>query len=635
MHVCAVVKYPPIQGGVSARSYWIARALAMRGHKVHVVTNAGEVEDDYRLWIPPEDRDLVQASFPGGGAVDVVSTGQDSRRLAHIPQSTPYVTKLAALAAEQIRRHGCEVAFTYYFEPYGIAAHLAATWTGVPLVVQHAGSDRGRLMSHPDTATAYREMLRRAELIITSDRSFAGLGIEAARLARVPGGFLPDGCFTPDGPVLDVDALLAATKGHHFVRTTAALPVGVPVLGVLGKVGEAKGTYDLIAALSRLAVEGPDFALLAMVGGTDRKRFLAAVETAGLGGRTWTLPLIPHWRVGEFLRACTAVCFLERDFPIAAHTPTVPREIMASGVCAVLSREIAAKQPWPIRHGVHAVVVEDPTDIAELTGALAAVLEGRLDARRVGATGAAAVVARGTDQLGRAYEEVLERAVGRYRKPAAPVAVTEFLAEHAPATSRLLAAEIADTGVPTSADAAPAAAYEVIDALWQLHANDPVLRVIGYERDLVWLAVDLESLAGVPMFPRSPVSLPPDDRTTVLVRTNWMRIARHPGDVDVAVRAALAGDPIDCREAPVPYLFHKRGDLSKRVFRISEATVALIDLCDGSRTVDDVARLLDATDTAEREQAERAIRQLVREQVLAIRPGDPRSQGEPAGAVSG
>jgi hypothetical protein len=251
MRICAVVKYPPIQGGVSARSYWVARALAMRGHRVYVVTNAGEVEDDYRLWIPAEDRGLLEASFPGGGSVEVVSTGQDARRLAHIPQSNPFVTKLSALAGEQIRRHGCEVVFSYYYEPYGIAAHLAATWTGVPHVVQHAGSDRGRLMSHPDTALAYREMLRRAEIVVTADRSLAGLGIETHRFARVPGGFLPNGYFTPDGPALNVDTLLAAAADHPFVRTTAPWPVGLPAFGVIGKVGEAKGSRWMQPGLGR------------------------------------------------------------------------------------------------------------------------------------------------------------------------------------------------------------------------------------------------------------------------------------------------------------------------------------------------------------------------------------------------
>jgi hypothetical protein len=45
VRICIVGKYPPIQGGVSAQTYWAARGLAAGGHDVSVVTKAAEVED--------------------------------------------------------------------------------------------------------------------------------------------------------------------------------------------------------------------------------------------------------------------------------------------------------------------------------------------------------------------------------------------------------------------------------------------------------------------------------------------------------------------------------------------------------------------------------------------------------------
>src|SRR5918993_1228933 len=64
MRICAVIKYPPIQGGVSTHGYWLARSLAMRGHQGFVVTNADEVEPDHRVWIPEADRPLLDGQFP-------------------------------------------------------------------------------------------------------------------------------------------------------------------------------------------------------------------------------------------------------------------------------------------------------------------------------------------------------------------------------------------------------------------------------------------------------------------------------------------------------------------------------------------------------------------------------------------
>ena len=49
MRICIIGKFPPIQGGVSTRTYWTAHQLAARGHEVHVVTNANRYQlDDLR-----------------------------------------------------------------------------------------------------------------------------------------------------------------------------------------------------------------------------------------------------------------------------------------------------------------------------------------------------------------------------------------------------------------------------------------------------------------------------------------------------------------------------------------------------------------------------------------------------------
>ena len=48
MKICMLSKYPPIEGGVSSKVYWLAKALGESGHKVHIVSNALEVENEYR-----------------------------------------------------------------------------------------------------------------------------------------------------------------------------------------------------------------------------------------------------------------------------------------------------------------------------------------------------------------------------------------------------------------------------------------------------------------------------------------------------------------------------------------------------------------------------------------------------------
>ncbi|MDN3358547.1 glycosyltransferase [Actinomadura sp. DC4] len=101
------------------------------------------------------------------------------------------------------------------------------------------------------------------------------------------------------------------------------------------------------------------------------------------------LPFVPHWKVPRFIRACTAVCFLERDFPIAIHGPVIPREVLAYGTCLVLSREIYDKQVYRDRleDGRDVVIVEDPKDHASLATALRSVVERPERAAEIGAAG--------------------------------------------------------------------------------------------------------------------------------------------------------------------------------------------------------------------------------------------------------
>jgi hypothetical protein len=69
MRLCVIGKYPPIEGGVSAHTYWLAHGLASLGHEVHVITNGNEVEQRFRMWMRPEDWRRCEGDYAGGGRV--------------------------------------------------------------------------------------------------------------------------------------------------------------------------------------------------------------------------------------------------------------------------------------------------------------------------------------------------------------------------------------------------------------------------------------------------------------------------------------------------------------------------------------------------------------------------------------
>lgn len=76
------------------------------------------------------------------------------------------------------------------------------------------------------------------------------------------------------------------------------------------------------------------------------------------------------------------------------------------------------------------------------------------------------------------------------------------------------------------------------------------------------------------------------------VRSNWLRLRQFSLDVEAAERA-LAGSLAPAKAVPEPQLlaFQKRGSLKGRIFRVGPVTRELVDLCDGERTVADIAEV--------------------------------------------
>jgi glycosyltransferase involved in cell wall biosynthesis len=395
MRLCLIGKYPPIQGGVSAQTYWLARELAAAGHQVHCVTNAAEVEPEFRMHLRSSDTAKLESHFRNGGSVVVHNTSQPPG-LQHVPYANPYLTKLAALAADVVDGYGCELILAWYLEPYGLAGALAARWTGVPLAVRHAGSDIGRLAQRPDRARAYRELLRSADLVVTGTpvvRAMLAAGVSLDRL-HLGGGASWPAEFCPGAVPADIPAVLDEVAGTAFASPlpAAGFQPGLPVIGAYGKIGRVKGTPQLIDALAGLDRSGRSFNLVLMCGvaGDGPSALAGYLRRAGLAGRAVMLPFLPPWRVPSVLRACTAVAVLEHRFPITIHQPSTPLEVLATGTCLVVSEEIRARQrrPAAFTDGDNAIIIADPGDQQRLSSALALVIDQPETAALIGRRGA-------------------------------------------------------------------------------------------------------------------------------------------------------------------------------------------------------------------------------------------------------
>jgi glycosyltransferase involved in cell wall biosynthesis len=380
LRICIIGKFPPLQGGVSTRTYLAAHALAQRGHEVHVVTNAKEAAPPFRMHMRAEDWQRCEPSF-GGGSVTVHWSDPVDRSQSYVPMASPFVSKLATLAAQAHAARPFDVIYSHYMEPYGVAGYLAAQMTGVPHVVRMAGSDAGRLWHHPQLEALYDHVLRSAATMVAVGKVAERArqrGIDPARIAAGGGYALPQAVFTPDGPVLDLQLLRSEIEASDLRDATwGELIPGRPHLGVYGKLGESKGTFALLAAMHRLKQDGLDVGLVALAHGRPEieRQFRTQVQELGLADRVLQIPFLPHWRVPELLRGCLAVCCLEQDFPIEFHSPIIPIEVMLCGTCLVASTEVIRKLPdWErFPHGWGWIAIDDVNDVAQLSAALAGI----------------------------------------------------------------------------------------------------------------------------------------------------------------------------------------------------------------------------------------------------------------------
>jgi glycosyltransferase involved in cell wall biosynthesis len=405
VNVLVLTKFPPIQGGVSAKGHATAWQLASLGHRVDVITNASACEPGLSMSLDAADRSLLEGEV-GTGCVAVHDVGHEDRR-SYIPWAEPFVTKLVGRALAQSADNPCDVIYGSYLEPYGVAAAVVATITNRPLVIRHAGSDVGRLARNPDLAATYRWVLGRCDRILTRGTGSAGdalrrLGADPARFFSPRADRLPRSFRRGVAP-LDIsswanqpDWFAQLALPEHLTRrviqaAAEPLPPG-PVVGIYGKTGVTKGTFDLLTALEALAAKGLPFSFAAVAGGRSRALssfYSEVLASPHLASRTRFLPLMAPWRIPSFVAACDVVAMLERDFGIPFHNSRVLREVLAVGRCLVCSEEIAGKQ-WfaaSLVDGANCVAVADPRDTEILGRRLAGVLEDTARRRAIAARG--------------------------------------------------------------------------------------------------------------------------------------------------------------------------------------------------------------------------------------------------------
>jgi glycosyltransferase involved in cell wall biosynthesis len=392
MKVCLIAKYPPIEGGESSKTYWMARGLGRRGCDVHIVTNAWEVEDEYRESITVSD--LNSHYQPHSVFVHNTDPFSDP---SYIPYSKPYTEKISGLAIDVIRQFDVDIVDSWYLLPYAVSGFMASSITGKPQIVRHAGSDITRLFNSPMMNSLFVEIFRRSRIVTyPGDKAlFDDLGIDDSCIHLNRLVSVDTSVFTPEAEALDMREFF----GPDFDNE--------PVITYAGKVGVTKGVYELVEAFANLREKAR---LLFVCGGAGAKRLHEVICQKGLNSRIAFRSFLPPWKMPSVFRASICVVVPERDFPVAQHTPILPREVLATGSCLVLSREIYDKLRFlGINENQHALVV-DPKKIGEFTEVIRTVLNDGAQRLELGRQG------RALSERVERFEDYIDDMLGLYKK---------------------------------------------------------------------------------------------------------------------------------------------------------------------------------------------------------------------------
>ncbi len=132
LRVALLSKFPPLEGGIAARTYWLARGLASRGYEVHVITHGASSGGVYNT-----ESVANSEAFP---ANLIVHRSPDEIPW-HVPEDQQQALALLDSTIRVVRENGIEVLDSGYLVPFGIVGCLGKRLTGVCHVVRHGGSD--------------------------------------------------------------------------------------------------------------------------------------------------------------------------------------------------------------------------------------------------------------------------------------------------------------------------------------------------------------------------------------------------------------------------------------------------------------------------------------------------------------
>ncbi len=152
MKILLIGKYPPMQGGISSKTYWLFRELKKRGLNFRIIT----VETtDYSIKGCDSNRSITT----------VIKT---KKTPWHIPESELLGDRIFYKALKAAEVFEPDLIETNYLWPFCMPASLVANILGKPLMIRHAGSDIQKFGHDTEFMGTMKAYFDKAAIVITN-----------------------------------------------------------------------------------------------------------------------------------------------------------------------------------------------------------------------------------------------------------------------------------------------------------------------------------------------------------------------------------------------------------------------------------------------------------------------------------
>jgi len=243
-------KFPPIEGGISAKTYWLTRSLALRGHEIHIITHKPEAGSEYRIVGGENLPEEIPNLYIHRPAYEIPW---------HIPEDHEYALSLLDTTINVIKEYGIQIIDTGYMIPYGLIGYLAKQLTGIPNVLRHGGSDIEKFLRGGVFPSLLNSMISDADSVVTEKLHAGIFKGPTSKLSFQPAYVPDDSVFKPREKVQNPWRLATIGKINYQWQHKTLKSI-VEIMGFLPDgfesmiIGQGKGITNFIQSLDKEAL---------------------------------------------------------------------------------------------------------------------------------------------------------------------------------------------------------------------------------------------------------------------------------------------------------------------------------------------------------------------------------------------